>query len=205
MNSYSVERQAVSDHESLRQQLVATIEAQLWEVPNWTDWAKMPSWTAEEAAALTLGLCPQADIQEWHPPVRRFATIREMIRRACASGDINCDEHGIAPTDYLKWANQYELAMPAELAAEVARIQALVQKRPKDRPLGTRERDTLLKIILGIAVGGYGYDPKQAKSQTITEIHSDFALHGLNLDPETIRRKLKEAVELWADELSQAS
>ena len=165
----------------------------------WTDWAKMPSWTADEAAALTLGLSPQLvrkypDVH--HPIIDRFHRFTNMIARACAANDLANSEYGITPDDYLAWATRYGFDVPAELAAEVTSAQATTPKRTKDKPLGTRERDTLLKMILGMAVAGYGYDPLASKSSTVKEIHDDLIRQGLNLDQDTIRNKLRESTRL---------
>jgi len=168
----------------------------------------MPSWTAEEAAALTLGLSPQTvgrlpDVN--HPLIDRFHILRKIISRAFAANDTGSGEYGIVPADYLTWAKLNEFDVPTELAAEVARVQTLTPKRSSDKPLGTRERDTHLKIILGMAMGGYAYNPTASKSPTVREICDDFDRLGLNLDQETIRRKLKEAAALFGDEVSQAN
>lgn len=68
------------------------------------------------------------------------------------------------------------------------------EQREKAKPKSshTRERDTLLKMIVGMALGGYGYDPKANKSSIAKEISDDLALHGIPLDQDTIRSKLKE-------------
>lgn len=62
-----------------------------------------------------------------------------------------------------------------------------------DVELGTRERDTLLKLVIGMAVGGYGYSPVAARSQVPTEISSDLAKQGLSVSDDTVRKWLKVA------------
>lgn len=206
MHSYSSEHQPIHNHDSRSQRFAEAIEQWLRFTGDWTDWAKMPIWTADEAAALTLGLSPVAVAQHQHvhyPFIQRFKTVREMIRRAVATGELASVEGAISPLEYLKWANHYELQLPTELRAAIPRIKRFASNA-KERRLGSRERDTLLKFIVGLAMGGYGYDPAATKSSTVNEIHNDLALRGINLDAETIRRKLKEAANLIRDELSQA-
>ena len=65
-----------------------------------------------------------------------------------------------------------------------------------DKPLTTRERDTLLKIIIGMAVTGYKYDPIAAKSPTPAEVSDDLSKLGIDVSDETIRKHLKKAAEL---------
>lgn len=72
-----------------------------------------------------------------------------------------------------------------------------------EKPLKTRERETALKMILAMAIEGYGYDPKASKSGTATEIADDLAKLGLNLDADTIRKWLKEAIELLPPQETQ--
>lgn len=64
-----------------------------------------------------------------------------------------------------------------------------------EKPLLTKEKETLLKMIIGMAVGGYGYDSAASKSSIPTDIYNDLALHGIQLDQDTIRNKLKDAAQ----------
>lgn len=62
--------------------------------------------------------------------------------------------------------------------------------------LGTRERDTLLKILIGMAVMGYKYTPGTARSGIAVEIESDIAELGLSVSDDTVRKYLKQAEQL---------
>ncbi|WP_157944612.1 hypothetical protein [Mangrovicella endophytica] len=62
--------------------------------------------------------------------------------------------------------------------------------------LATRERDSLLKLVIGMAVGGYGYDPRAARSPIAAQIATDLQTQGLSLTDDTIRKYLHEAAEL---------
>jgi hypothetical protein len=62
--------------------------------------------------------------------------------------------------------------------------------------LTTRERETLLKLIIGMAIGGYSYDPKASKNPSITDIISDLESLGLEVSDDTLRAKLKAATML---------
>ena len=85
-----------------------------------------------------------------------------------------------------------------ELKSEVDALhdniaQLVQQAKAKPKTLQSKERETLLKLIVGMALGGYGYDPLARKSATVKEIFDDLALRGIALDQDTIRNKLKEA------------
>ena len=45
-----------------------------------------------------------------------------------------------------------------------------------EKPLSTRERDSLLKLVIGMAVGGYGYVPTANRSEQPAMIEEDLAL-----------------------------
>ena len=66
-----------------------------------------------------------------------------------------------------------------------------------EKGLGIRERESLLKLVIGMAIGGYGYDPTASRSECPAEIASDLTLNGVPLDVDTVRKWLKEAAELW--------
>jgi hypothetical protein len=63
----------------------------------------------------------------------------------------------------------------------------------RDGELSTRERDTLLKLVIGMAVEAYRYDPEAARSPIPAEVASDLAKHGMSVTDDTIRKYLKEA------------
>tara|TARA_Y100000815_G_scaffold274481_1_gene308739 strand:- start:41456 stop:42442 length:987 start_codon:yes stop_codon:yes gene_type:complete len=60
----------------------------------------------------------------------------------------------------------------------------------------SRERQSLLKLVIGMAIKGYGHNPDAARTSTSREISSDLQLIGLSLDEDTIRRYLTEAKDL---------
>lgn len=65
--------------------------------------------------------------------------------------------------------------------------------------MGTKERESLLKMVLAMAVAKYGYDPEctrdKACGNKAGSIPSDLESHGLGLHPDTIRKYLREAYE----------
>jgi hypothetical protein len=63
--------------------------------------------------------------------------------------------------------------------------------------VATLERISMLKLIIGMAVGFYGYDPKKNRNPTASQIKSDLALKGVKIDANTIRKYLDEAKTLW--------
>ncbi len=80
----------------------------------------------------------------------------------------------------------------ALLALQRAASVTDTQIRPSSE-LGTRERDTLLKLVIGMAVAGYGYAPNAARSEVPAEIASDLGKHGISVTDDTVRKWLKAA------------
>jgi hypothetical protein len=68
-------------------------------------------------------------------------------------------------------------------------------KIAKDLP--PRERETVLKLILGMAMAFYGYDRQNLRNAAISQIKSDLELKGIKMDDGTIRKYLDEAKALW--------
>ena len=66
----------------------------------------------------------------------------------------------------------------------------------KDRPLGTTERNNLLKLVIGMAVKGYSHDPAALKSTASKEIADDLAALGVSITDETVRKYLKQAASV---------
>lgn len=67
---------------------------------------------------------------------------------------------------------------------------------PAPKDLHTKERETLLKLVIGMAVDGYGYDPGLNRSPIPRELADILDAKGISLDPDTVRKWLKEAAEI---------
>ena len=65
-----------------------------------------------------------------------------------------------------------------------------------DKPLSTKERESLLKLVLGMAIKGYGYKPAELRNAATSEICKDLGTLGVGLDPDTVRKFLHEASEM---------
>jgi hypothetical protein len=67
---------------------------------------------------------------------------------------------------------------------------------PREGKISTREKDSLLRLVIGMAVKGYAYDPQLKRSERIVEIASDLEKTGVPLDADTVRKWLKAGAEL---------
>ena len=64
-----------------------------------------------------------------------------------------------------------------------------------DKPLMTKERESLYKLIIGMAVAGYKYDPTAARNDAVGDIYNDLEELGVAVDQDTIRKWLREAAQ----------
>ena len=185
-------------------------------------YAKLDYWEESETVALLLGRNPKILTYERarlrQPPseiLRRHSNLRESLTRAIASGHLST----LYPGYVLGWARKRHIDIPKELEDAVVEhghdiidpidlakghppyrkgkiIAPAGAKSDNAKPLGTRERENLLRTIIGMAIGGYGYDPNAGRTTTVKDISDDLRAVGLTLGEDTIRKYLNEAKEL---------
>ncbi|MEI6534777.1 MAG: hypothetical protein WCN98_05505 [Verrucomicrobiaceae bacterium] len=107
--------------------------------------------------------------------------------------------------ELISWAKEQhtqalELGKSA-VAERVSRIRELENQisqaaAKSERALSTRERTSLLTLVIGMAIKGYTYDPASPRNKAIPEIASDLNELGLSLDQDTVRKYLNEGKEL---------
>ena len=78
--------------------------------------------------------------------------------------------------------------------------QVNLQASDSDKLLGTKERESLLKLVGGMAVRGYGFDPTRSRNEATGEIRDDLEALGLGMNDDTVRKYLKQGVELISRE-----
>ncbi len=88
----------------------------------------------------------------------------------------------------------------SRLRAMAARMKT-VDKEPaeiEEEP-GGQGSDGLLKMMIAMAIGRYGFDPASGRNSTVTDIVRDLEKVGLSLSPATLRKWLREASALLPD------
>lgn len=78
----------------------------------------------------------------------------------------------------------------------LAELDALRARGGGNREIGTRETDSLLKLLIGMAVGGYRYDPQAGRNDATREIADDLVSLGLDLSRDTILKWLRQGADL---------
>lgn len=212
-------------------------------------WAKCAYWSVFEGAALLLGKDPKVVNWESLRPYSTFAFVHgydrivDLATRAIAWNQLT---KPCGPGAFLAWAKRYDLGVPPELEAAVAKyghfvgdwktlydgvkvqldqakanereaVRLALQLKDQIAALGPqiaaatavqqsqakpvkgadlRELESLRKLVVGMAIKGYGHDPAKPKSDKIAEIVSDLEQLGLPLHRDTVRKYLKEAASL---------
>ncbi len=86
------------------------------------------------------------------------------------------------------------LVVRTEALADLLDRMTETQKEPKPgQELATRERDTLYKLVIGMAMEGYRYNPRAARNDATAEIAADLAKHGIEVSDDTVRKWLRQA------------
>jgi hypothetical protein len=78
------------------------------------------------------------------------------------------------------------------LSSEIDRLST----QSRERGISSRERETMLKIIIGLAIGGYGYPRSGQRSAVPKELANDLEELGIKVSDDTIRNLLNEARDL---------
>jgi hypothetical protein len=129
-----------------------------------------------------------------------FLAERDSFTVSAKSGDFaNITE--IRLTEFADWAIKTGLEIPSDMKLNAAGpnpkpedILPPPSLVANDKFLGARERTNLLKVVFGLAIQGYGYDPSASRGSAVTEITSDLVKLGIEISDDTIRRYLKEGV-----------
>ena len=183
-------------------------------------WSKMARWTVEEATALSFGKAPE--FVNWDKVKANhgqssladdYSKRRSLLLRAQEAKELPVL---ISPAEFIAWAEQTGVALPQEMVDAVrmsgARIEdrrSLASKRDelreevkrlkeeaaREKPLSTRERETYQKIILGMAIEQYGFNPTAGRSPIPKQIADDLATFGISVSDDTVRQKLKDAFD----------
>ena len=143
-----------------------------------THWSKAAQWTLDEAIALSFGKDPE--VVNWESIksliyvskfAHQYSRVRDLALRAKEQHQIH---DPVIPGVFLAWAKRNDIDFPTELEEQVnARGQQIADwkskydelkeqfdkerlafQSTKGKPLGTRERQSALKLIIGLAIWG---------------------------------------------------
>jgi hypothetical protein len=173
------------------------------------------------------GICDESEValERWAfaDAAAEYIQLQDRIKRAIDAGKLG---ESITPAGYMLWAANSDIAVPSELKQVFearnespnwkARYDDLSKQHRevadqcdvlrhdltemKSKTVGGTERTSVRRLIIGMAMMGYKYDPKLQRNQAIREIFDDMQKLGVPRDMDTIRKWLLESQkELPAD------
>jgi hypothetical protein len=184
------------------------------------EWALAPSWTLREGACLANNMHPyllseHGTLPSKLPGSARVNRLIKFALRAMRQFKLQSDP---TPAVFIAWsesvgfpfdAKWIEIVGEPSIDAEPARpstrepaptpnsdIDSPSANRTPAQGLGTRPRETMLKLIIGSAIGGYGYDPRMRKSEVPGSIAADLEALGIRVTAETVRKYLDDGAKL---------
>jgi hypothetical protein len=180
-------------------------------------WSRMAGWTAKEAAALLLDIDPDnipSDSFELGSLRYRHDRLFRLLDRACKMDELDSP---MVPRDFLTWAVSNGIKPPKKLIALVRagkphrnwRSRYFAMKRERDKSvhdfevlsdqtsnsLNERPKQTLLKLVGGMARDKFGHDPK--KPGTAGKIEAALDRVDWHVSNNTIKGYLDESDELY--------
>lgn len=168
-------------------------------------WSKAEYWTPDEAVAISFGKNPKVVTGEAlknYLGKAQFAdnyfSRCDLLDRAILSGRLPRE---IPPADFLAWAHERSILIPRELTDYLS----AASSQSSAKPLSDTERDSLLKLVLGMSIDSYNYKVGETRNPATGENRDSIAAalerHDLKLTPDTIRKYLKEAEQRFGDPL----
>jgi hypothetical protein len=152
-------------------------------------------------AVLSLG----NQIADWKSEYDQLATYIEAQNESRERSEAQLQKEHDDALAALKWLDEeyQNLALGQELLqAENASLRKMLEdgqdsKALSGKPLEQRERSGMLKLIIGMAVAYYAYEPKAIRNESIKTIQNDLEAKGFKISDDTIRRYLNEAKQLF--------
>jgi hypothetical protein len=161
--------------------------------------------------------------KDQYPLARKYAALFEVASRALSTGELkhtkgvtNCIQ--IKPSDCIEWAQSKGIDIPEELAEKmnyqtqymkceqlkeenlflIEELDKIKIENTYEKPINTREKESMLKIIIGMAIGGYKYQPglKRQKDPVIQDMLTDLENNGVGCCRHTIQKFIDEGCAL---------
>jgi hypothetical protein len=174
----------------------------------WEFWERVLAITVEEAALLTCGVDPysyETELEESLPDDNfglpsdiqaKHDEYLDLLNRAIASNAIphtasqnHAGTNLISMEAWKEWCRKNSFDLPVKTTKEQPSSSA-----------STKVINTLQKIIIGMAMDGYGYDPQDNKSELTGEgpnsLHSILAGQNIDVSSDAIRKHISAAKKL---------
>ena len=108
--------------------------------------------------------------------------------------------HGHAVIDWKAHYEELKINSDREIDHLTKKIeevqQVIAEAQAADKPLHAKERNSMLKMIGGMAIAYHGYDTETERSTTVSDITAELHRIGIDLSDDTVRKYLSESKEL---------
>lgn len=187
------------------------------------NWALAPAWTLQEGACLANNVSPRL-LSEYgklpvrHPKAEKVNRLINFALRAMRQFKLSTDP---TPAVFIAWSKtvgfpfdpkwhevigdptiDMRTVLPEAVAPSGAPssnpVPSSLQSAPAQEP-GTRVKETMLKIIIGLAIDAFGYDPRSRRSEVYGIISGELDKLGIPVTAETVRKYLDEGAKLVTD------
>jgi len=161
-------------------------------------------------------------IKYWHDHCLELTHLLEQVqaelehtRSERDEAEMNCDE--LIQRSFDEWLEaqeeieriQHELNVKnSELQTGLSNLGAGdhlvlqdIDPENEQKPLQPKQRATMLRLIIGMAIDGYAYEPRAVRSSVPREIAEGIARFGLSITGETVRSYLNDGREYVDDAL----
>lgn len=180
----------------------------------------MPIWTIREAAFLACDCKPGMASIISTTTNQDPADLIDLMERHRATGTL---PQPLSPRNFVEWTERNGVscsqtlkdriaeilgATPSALERDYAALKEAFQQlllenealkksftQQASKPLHTKERESLLKLVIGMAVSRYCYNPKVARSDAVPTILGDMEKCGISIDKDTIRTWLRAGAD----------
>ena len=179
---------------------------------DWFYWAKRKSVSIMDAALLGCNINPKDRPHKLSDEVGNFYDLIDDNRDDCDyfSRNYKNGHPNIILSELASWCQSIDYPIPDELKA-LAKPKALEppnrninenlnDNAPTDeKPMNENARNTLLKMILGMAIDGYSYQVNDERSpltgNTSEGLSAMLKMHDIDISYKTIKKHLTEAKE----------
>ena len=187
--------------------------------PDWGEWRHFRTCKLWQLVALSLNIEPHTVKTQsggWAPGSIHFPDVSEAFKkRLRVAENLASSIEPVAPALYTVTPRNFTEAIPAdwELPQEWpwprTAPEATEPAEQSGEELKRSERDSLLRLVLGMAMARYGYKPgeriNEATGNKSGSIAADLETLGLRIDPKTVRDYLGKAKERYRTELERSS
>ncbi|MDR5755598.1 hypothetical protein [Caballeronia sp. LZ035] len=172
-------------------------------------WVALDKWTAKEAALLLDAKDPRRHptfsirSKTTQPEYETARQIAAVIRRTNWGRRYGICKWEVKedPLYICDAVRRAGFSLPVQLVHELAKRQTRGESRATPRfddakmnkSAVTKERQAMLKLIIGLAMGGYRLDPDAPRNSHAKEMRIDLERAGVPLDDATIKKYLDEA------------